>query len=45
MDVVDLTETELRQEILKPRRRVEKLAAPLRLTLAVTTHLPLHPLR
>src|SRR5262245_59313178 len=33
--VADLTETELRQEILKLRRRVEKLAALLRLTLAL----------
>jgi hypothetical protein len=31
----DLTDTELRQEVLKLRRRVEKLAALLRLTLAL----------
>ena len=37
MEVVDLTETELRQENLKLRRRVEKLATLLRLTLAVFT--------
>ena len=35
LEVADLTETELRQEILKLRRRVEKLAALLRLTLAL----------
>ena len=35
LDVADLTEPELRQEILKLRRRVEKLAALLRLALAV----------
>ena len=35
LDVVDLTEPELRQEIVKLRRRVEKLAALLRLALAV----------
>ena len=35
LEVVDLTETELRQEIRKLRRRVEKLAALLRLTLAL----------
>ena len=33
--MADLTETELRQEILKLRRRAEKLAALLRLTLAL----------
>jgi hypothetical protein len=33
--VADLTEPELRQEILKLRRRVEKLAALLRLALAL----------
>jgi putative transposase len=35
LDVEDLTETELRQEILKLRRRVQKLAALLRLVLAL----------
>ena len=35
LEVADLTEPELRQEILKLRRRVEKLAAVLRLTLAL----------
>ena len=35
LDVADLTETELRQEILLLRRRVKKLAALLRLVLAV----------
>jgi hypothetical protein len=35
LEVADLTEPELRQEILKLRRRVEKLAALLRLALAV----------
>ena len=35
LDVADLTEPELRQEILKLRRRVEKLAALLRLALAL----------
>src|ERR1700721_2872131 len=35
LDVADLTETELRQEILKLRRRVQKLAALLRLVLAL----------
>jgi hypothetical protein len=45
VEVVDLTETELRQENLKLRRRVEKLATLLRLTLAVFTHLPLQLLR
>ncbi len=35
LDVVDLTEPELRQEILKLRRRVQKLAALLRLALAL----------
>ena len=34
-DVADLTEPELRQEILKLRRRVQKLAALLRLALAL----------
>jgi hypothetical protein len=38
IDVADLTAPELRQEILKLRRRVEKLAALLRLALAL-----LHP--
>jgi hypothetical protein len=33
--VADLTEPELRQEILKLRRRVDKLAALLRVTLAL----------
>jgi putative transposase len=35
VDVADLTEPELRQEIVKLRRRVEKLAALLRLALAL----------
>ncbi len=35
LDVVDLTEPELRQEILKLRRRVQKLSALLRLALAL----------
>ncbi len=35
LEVADLTEQELRQEILKLRRRVEKLAALLRLALAL----------
>jgi hypothetical protein len=35
LDVADLTEPELRQEILKLRRRVQKLTALLRLVLAV----------
>ena len=35
LDVADLTEPELRQEILRLRRRVEKLAALLRLALAL----------
>ena len=35
LDVADLTEPELRQEILKLRRRVEKLAALLRLALTL----------
>ena len=35
LDAADLTEPELRQEILKLRRRVEKLAALLRLALAL----------
>src|SRR5918994_1001870 len=35
LEVADLTEPELQQEILKLRRRVEKLAALLRLTLAL----------
>ena len=35
LEVADLTELELRQEILKLRRRVEKLAALLRLALAL----------
>ncbi len=39
LEVADLTEPELRQEILKLRRRVEKLAALLRLALALLTHL------
>jgi hypothetical protein len=45
VEVVDLTETELRQENLKLRRRVEKLATLLGLTLAVFTHLRLQLLR
>ena len=36
LEVPDLTEPELRQEILKLRRRIEKLAALLRLALALT---------
>jgi hypothetical protein len=35
LEIADLTEPELRQEILKLRRRVEKLAALLRLPLAL----------
>jgi putative transposase len=35
LDVVDLTEPELRQEILKLRRRVQKLTALLHLALAL----------
>jgi hypothetical protein len=35
VDVVDLTESELRQEVLKLRRRVQKLSALLRLALAL----------
>jgi putative transposase len=35
LDVADLTESELRQEVLTLRRRVEKLAALLRLALAL----------
>jgi hypothetical protein len=35
LEVADLTEPELRQEILQLRRRVEKLAALLRLALAL----------
>src|SRR5262249_8054587 len=35
VDVANLTEAELRHEILKLRRRVKKLAALLRLTLAL----------
>jgi transposase InsO family protein len=35
LDVADLTELELRQEVLKLRRRVQKLAALLRLALAL----------
>jgi hypothetical protein len=35
LDVADLTEPELRQEVLKLRRRVHKLTALLRLTLAL----------
>jgi hypothetical protein len=35
VDVADLTEPELRQEILKLRQRFEKLAALLRLALAL----------
>jgi len=35
LEVADLTEPDLRQEILKLRRRVEKLAALLRLALAL----------
>jgi hypothetical protein len=35
LDVADLTEPELRQEVLKLRRRVQKLSALLRLALAL----------
>ena len=35
MEVADLTEPELRQEVLKLRRRVQKLTALLRLALAL----------
>ena len=35
LDVADLTEPELRQEVLKLRRRVQKLTALLRLALAL----------
>ena len=35
VDVADLTERELREEVLKLRRRVQKLAALLRLALAL----------
>jgi len=35
LDVVDLTERELRQEVLQLRRRVQKLSALLRLALAL----------
>jgi hypothetical protein len=35
LDVADLTEPELRQQVLKLRRRVQKLTAPLRFMLAV----------
>ena len=35
LDVADLTEPELRQEVLKLRRRVQKLTVLLRLTLAL----------
>jgi hypothetical protein len=35
LDVADLTEPELRQEVVKLRRRVQKLTALLRLVLAV----------
>ena len=35
LDVADLTELELRQEVLKLRRRVQKLTALLRLALAL----------
>ena len=35
LDVVDLTDPELRQEVLKLRRRVQKLSALLRLALAL----------
>jgi hypothetical protein len=36
LDGADLTEPELRQEVLKLRRRVQKLTALLRLALAAT---------
>jgi hypothetical protein len=39
LEAADLTEPELRQEIVKLRRRVEKLAALLRLALALLGHL------
>src|SRR5215469_7999668 len=35
LDVTELTELELRQEVLKLRRRVRKLTAPLRLALSL----------
>jgi hypothetical protein len=35
LDVVDFTEPELRQEVLKLRRRIRKLTALLRLALAL----------
>ena len=37
LDVADLTEPELRREVLKLRRRVQKLTALLRLVLALRT--------
>ena len=39
LDVVDLTEPELRREILKLRRRVQKLTALLQLALALLQNL------
>jgi len=39
LDVLDLTEPELRREILKLRRRVQKLTALLHLALAPASHL------
>jgi hypothetical protein len=44
LETADLTEPELRQEILKLRRRVEKLAALLRLALALLRGLRVQPL-
>ena len=38
LDVAEVTESELRQEILKLRQRVEKRAALLRLALALLTN-------
>jgi hypothetical protein len=45
LDVADLTEPELRQEVLKLRRRVQKLTALLRLALALLTNLRVSPHR
>jgi hypothetical protein len=45
LDVADLTEPELRQEVLKLRRRVQKLTALLGLALALLTNLRVSPYR
>src|SRR5216684_7142050 len=45
LDVADLAEPEFRQEVLKPRRRVRKLTALLRLALALATNLRVSPHR